>query len=530
MSINSAWFLLFVGIVSVLYFAFPKKIKWIVLLCASYIFYWLNSNKLIIYLLISTLSIYFMGLALKKIDCKQKELLKKIDNKDEKKRIKNKNKIKKKWIVALGVIINFGILAILKYSSFIAGNLNELFNLLHISIQIPLKKFVLPLGISYYTLQSVSYIVDVYRGKIEADKNLGRLALYVSFFPGIVEGPIARYEQTAKQLYEPHEFDYKNIKFGLQLMLWGFFKKMVVADRAGIFVNEVFNNYTKYEGIPIVIAIIFYTLQIYAEFSGCMDIVTGTAQIVGINLPKNFERPFFSKSVQEFWRRWHITLGTWLKDYIFYPISFSKDTTNISKFSKKIFKNSYITKLIPAMFALLFVWLGNGIWHGASWKYIIYGLYYYVIMMIGMIIEPLSNKILDLLKIKKNIFGYRLLQIVRTNIFVGIGMMIFRSQSIKNAWQIFKSIFTVKNIGMIFNGELYKIGFLTGDFIIILVSIIIMFVISYIQESGHAIREDISKQNLPFRWILYYGIIFSIIIFGIYGQGYNVSDFIYGQF
>lgn len=530
MSINSLSFIAFVAIVCILYFIFPKKAKWVVLLISSYIFYFLSSSKLIVFILLTTLSIYLAALGLGKIDTKTKEKCKTVEDKEEKKKIKHKAKTKKKWVIAATVLINFGFLAVLKYFNFIAGNLNSLFAGLNFQVEIPFQNFILPLGISYYTLQAVSYVIDVYRGKYLPDKNIGRVALFVSFFPQIVEGPIGRYDDLAHQLYEPHKFDYKNAKFGIQLMLWGYFKKMVIADRAALFVNQVFGNYSDYSGITIILAIALYTVQIYAEFSGCMDIVRGTAQIMGIQMAENFRRPFFSKSVQEFWRRWHITLGTWLKDYIFYPISFSKLTMNITNGAKKVFKNSYISKLIPAAFALFFVWFGNGIWHGASWKYICYGLYYYIIMILGMLFEPLWNKIIQLLKVNTKAFSYRLWQMIRTTGFVLIGMMIFRSHSLQDAWNMFLSIFTFKGIGSLFNGKLFSIGCIPQDFVVLIIGVVIMFIVSLLQEKGYCIREKISKQNLPFRWMLYYGIIFAILILGIYGPGYAASDFIYGQF
>lgn len=530
MAINSLNFIYFVIVVCFLYFICPKKAKWVVLLVSNYIFYWLYSNWLILYMLITTLSIYFIALRLGKIDEKTKKICKQEEDKAKKKEIKNKAKTKKKWYVFLAICINFGILVALKYCNFLAGNLNSLFKVINVSIELPFREIVLPLGISYYTLQAVSYIVDVYRAKYLPDKNIGRVALFVSFFPQMVEGPIGRYNELGHQLYEPHSFQYDRAKYGIQLMLWGYFKKMVVADRAALFVNTVFSNYQSYVGIPILFAAILYTIQIYAEFSGCIDIVRGVAQILGINMAENFKRPFFSKSVQEFWRRWHITLGTWFKDYIFYPISFSKLTVHVSNFGKKVFRNTYIAKLIPAIFALFFVWFGNGIWHGASWKYICYGLYYYVIMVLGMLLEPLGNKIIKLFKINRETFSYRLWQMIRTTTFVVFGMFLFRSQSLQNFADMFKTMLTRKNLEMLSNGKIFTIGLQQSDFLIIVIGTIIMFVVGLLQERGMKIREEISKQNLVFRWILYYMVIFAIIIFGIYGPGYVASDFIYGQF
>lgn len=528
MSIISLKFAVFLVAIVLLYFVMPKKIRWIVLLLGSYIYYFFSSAELSIFLLITTVSIYLATIYINKIDIKTKEKCSG-QEKDIKKKIKAKAKKDKKIILILTIMINFGILAVLKYGNFISENLNRVIHLFSKNISIPMREILLPLGISYYTLQAISYVVDVYRGKYNAEKNFGKVALFLSFFPQMIEGPIGKFDELADQLYEPHEFDYTRIKFALQLMLWGLFKKMVIADRAALYVNEVFGSYSEYSGIIIVMAVILYTIQIYAEFSGCIDIVRGIGQIFGITMAENFKRPFFSKNIQEFWRRWHITLGAWLREYIFYPVSFSKACINLTGWSKKIFKG-HIVKLIPAAFALFFVWFGNGIWHGASWKYIFYGLYYYILTMLGMLCEPLFMKIIEKLKIKTESFGYRVWQMIRTTTIVLIGMLIFRAHRLKEAWIIFKSIFTFDNIGKLFNGELFKIGFNTSDFIVLIIGTIIMFLVSLLQEKGYNLREKISKQNIIFRWSLYYLAIFSIIILGVYGKGYSASSFIYGQF
>lgn len=524
MAINSISFLIFVAIVCIIYFIVPKKVKWGVLLIASYIYYFLSSGKLMIFLLITTISVYLLALGLNRIDDRTKIKCKSLE-KEEKKKIKKSATRNKKFLVFLAVIINFGILLVLKYGNFFCGILQN------IGIKWDFKEMniILPLGISYYTLQSISYIIDVYRGKYRADKNLGRVALFTSFFPQMTEGPIGRYDELANQLYEPHKFEYKNVKFGLQLMIWGYFKKMVIADRAGLFVNTVFGDYAQYNGIVIVLAVIMYTIQIYAEFSGCIDIVRGVAQILGINMAENFRRPFFSKSVQEFWRRWHITLGAWLKDYIFYPISFSNVTIKLTNIAKKTGK-TFIAKFIPAAFAMFFVWFGNGLWHGASWKYVFYGLYYYIIMMIGLLLEPLSHKIIEKLKINVNAWWYKAMQIIRTILIVLVGMLIFRAHRLKTAFSMFISIFNMNNINMLSNGKIFNLGTDAKDFVVILVGVLIMLIVGILQEKGIKIRESISKKNIVIRWTLYYGILLAILIFGIYGPGYSATNFIYGQF
>lgn len=531
MSLNSLEFLVYIFAILLIYIVVPKKAKWLVLLIASYIYYFSNSTYLILCILFTTISIYLVALKMSKIDEETKIKVKEIEEKDKKKELKGIAKKKKKKILTIGILINLAVLAILKYSGFIGENINSLLKILNINASMPIREFILPLGISYYTLQAISYMVDVYRGTVKADKNLGRVALFLSFFPQLVQGPIGRYDRLANNLYEPHKITYKNLTFGAQLMLWGYFKKMVIADRVSMYVNEVFANYNEYSGIIIVLAIVGYTLQIYAEFSGGIDIVRGLAGIFGIYLDKNFERPFFARSVDEFWRRWNITLGTWLKDYVFYPVSLSKWSAKLTNASKKVFKNTYFSKIVPISFSLLCVWLCNGIWHGAGAKYIIYGLYYYVIMMLGKIFEPVSNKIIKIFKINTEVFSYKLWQILRTDMFVCFGMLIFRTENILEALKIFKSIFKIHSLELVFNGIGFTLGGMTGgDWVILVISSIILLCISLYKEAGNNIRENLAKQNLLYRWIILYSVLFSIIIFGIYGKGYNIQSFIYGQF
>jgi alginate O-acetyltransferase complex protein AlgI len=523
MAINSIQYILFIIFVCFVYYLFPKNKRWIILLISSYIFYFLNSTKLIIFLILTTLSIYLMGLKFKKIDddtaqnCINKE-------KELKKILKEKSKKTKKFYITLTLIFNFGILIALKYANFISGNVNSLLNIFHINFQFPLVSWILPLGISYYTLQATSYIIDVYRGKYLPEKNFFKLALFTSFFPQIVEGPIGRYNKLSSQLYAGKSFNSNNFRNGALLILWGYFKKMVIADRAALYVDTVFSNYANYSGLIIILAIILYTLQIYAEFSGCIDIVRGTSTILGIDLDENFKRPFFSKNVQEFWRRWHITLGTWLKDYVFYPVSFSKLGIKINNFCRIKIK-SYIANVIPVAFSLFFVWFLNGLWHGASWKYICYGLYYYLIMIIGMIFKPVSDFIINKLKIKITSFAYHLFQIIRTTILVFIGMLIFRASNLSIAFSMLKSTIQKCNCN-----DILKLGWSISDIVVLGITFILLLIISILQEKGHVIREDISKKKIWIRWAIYYIAFFSILVFGIYGHGYNPGSFIYGQF
>ena len=526
MLINSIEFIIFLFVLVILYKLMPKKFKWLVLLIASYIFFALNSGKYTIFIILSTLSIYFTALKIDKIGNNASEKAKTLENKEEKKRLKNEAKKKKKIVLTIGIIVNISMLIVLKYSGFLIGEFNHIFK-----INIPIFKFLLPLGISYYTLQAISYIVDVYRGKIKAEKNFGKVALFLVYFPQLVEGPIGRFDRLADQLYKPNEITYKTVTYGSELMLWGYFKKMVIADRVAMYVNYVFENYTEYTFLIIILAIVGYTLQIYAEFSGGIDIVRGASEIFGIELDKNFERPFFAKSIDEFWRRWNITLGAWLKEYIFYPVSLSKVSLKITSLSNKYFKKSNLSKVSAVALSLFCVWLGNGIWHGSGWKYIVYGMYYYVIMMLGKLFAPIGEKFIKALKIKTEVFSYKLWQIIRTTGFVCIGMLLFRADNLQIALSMFKSIFKVNHLERIFNGEAFLLGGIkVQDIIILIASSMIMLYISIKQEKGMKVRDTLGKQNILFRWIIIYGVILSIIIFGIYGEGYNVQSFIYGAF
>ncbi len=500
----------------VLYYLFPKKYRFTVLLIANYVFYYLSSSKLIIFLLISTISIYISGLLIGK----QNKRLNIDLPKDEKKLLKENVKHQKRIIVLVTILINFGILIVLKYINLLGSGVNGILHLFT-NARVPNFNFILPLGISYYTLQAVSYVVDVYRGKYEPTNNLVSIALFTSFFPLITEGPICKYDELADQLYQPNNFKWDNIMEGLTRILVGVLKKMVIADRAAIFVNSLFGSTAK--GPILFLAAIMYTVQIYAEFSGCMDIVLGSAKMFGIKLTENFRQPFFSKNVQEFWQRWHITLGAWIKEYIFYPVSLSKMSNRVCTYARKHLK-PFLSKFIAIAFPLLFVWLFNGLWHGASIKYIAYGMYYYLIMMLGVLFTPLFNKINTELKINIESPLYKLQQILRTCLFVIIGMMLFRSHSLSTFCNMFVGMFQGNNTNILSQ------GLVIHDFIVMAIGILILFIVGLFKEKGHNLYEEFKKLNSLTKVFFYLIAVIIIIVYGIYGPGYDASDFIYGQF
>ena len=503
--------LLFLPITIIIYNILPKRHRGKVLLIASYIFFWSISGKLLGYLLLTTLSIFLFGKILNKIQIKRDIALQNIE-KTKKKEVRNVYARKQKDLLVLLIVIQIGILVFLKYSNFLANNINTLLDIFKIPIELTVGNYLIPIGISFYTLQAISYMVDVYKEKIKAETNLGKLALFISFFPQIMEGPICRYEQTAHKLWEGNKTTYENLTFGIQRILWGLLKKMVIADRLNLFIVEIFNNYGNYDGGMIAIAMILYTLQLYADFSGTMDIAIGIGEIFGVKLPENFRQPFFSKSISDFWTRWHITLGTWLRDYIYYPISLSDKSKKLTtKLRKKI--GNYYGPLIPSTIALFAVWICNGIWHGSAWNYIFFGIYHFAIILTGKIIEPCVKNITNFLHISRKNFIYVGLQIFRTTCLVLIGELLFRANGLKAGFEMFNKMITNFSFDSIINGSIFQLGMGRGDFIVIIISIIVLFIVGLLKEKGINIRKSISKKNIIVRWSIYYALIITIIVF-----------------
>lgn len=522
------FFLVFLPILMLIYNLFKAKKRWLVLLIASYIFFFLLSGKLIVYLLASTIIIYYTGLWLKKINNQTEIAITNLE-KEEKKKIKEKFNKKKHHILIITLLIHIGILVFLKYSPFFATNINSLFKLFNLNCHIPVPKFFLPIGISFYTLQAISYTLDVYRGSIEADNKLGRLALYMAFFPQIMEGPICRYSETAEQLYAGNPITYHNFTFGFQRIFYGILKKCVIADRLNPLITNIFTNYGEFNGGIIALGAIAYTIQLYMEFSGTMDIVIGVAEIFNIKLPENFKRPFFSKTISEFWKRWHITLGAWFKDYIFYPISVSKPFRKFTLIARKKLGN-YYGPVLAGIIALFTVWLLNGFWHGVGWQYILFGLYHFILILIGSLLSPLIKKITDKLHINRNSKIYHFLEIIKVCLFVFIGELIFRAEGLKACTTMLQSLFTNFSFVSFKDGTFLKLGIDVFDFIIVGITLLIIFVISLLEEKEINIRESIAKLNIIIRWTIYYIFILYIIIFGAYGAGYIPVDPIYANF
>lgn len=501
----------------------PARWKRYSLLLISLGFFFLISGVLVAYLLASVLSIWGFGLWLQKIHG-QKAAAVEAAEKAQRKAIKQAYLVRSRYVLGLAAVFHIGGLLVLKYSGFFMENVNLLFG-----SSCPVPSFVLPIGISFFSLQAFSYLFDVYRGTQEADRNILRLALFLSFFPQIVEGPICRYSQTANQLWDAKPITFDNLTQGLQRVLYGMMKKLVVADRLNAFIEAVFTGYEEVQGGVIAIAAVCYTIQLYMDFSGAMDAVGGIAQIFGVTMPENFQRPFFSRTISEFWTRWHISLGGWFKDYIFYPVTMSKPMKNLTSAARKRIGNHF-GPLVAGSIALFCVWFSNGLWHGAAWSYIFFGMYHFVLILSGNLFAPAAKWINGKLRLSAESLGFRIFQTLRTCVLVVIGELFFRAEGLRAGLAMFFKMVTDFRFSTVDAQLLKTLSIDPKDFLIVGVTLVIVFVISLLNEQGIRIRSTLREKPTALRWALLYALIFYIIVFGAYGTGYIPVNPMYANF
>lgn len=531
MAFISLPFLLFVAAVTLVYFLVPGRFQWVVLLAASYMFFWLNSERLILVLFANTAVTYLIARAIHSVNARSKQYLK--DNAgalsgQEKRTLKEKARKKAGRILLLGIVLDLGTLLFLKYFNFFAATANRL--LWHFGFKIHGLNLLLPLGISFYTLQAIAYMADVYRGKYEPDRHFGKFMLFMSFFPQIVQGPIARHNQLAHQLYEGHRFDYERMTRGIQLIVWGWMKKTVIADRIAVPTGVIFGGSGQFTGPVVLFGAICYGLQVYADFSGGMDIARGVAQILGIELELNFRQPYFSRSIEEFWRRWHITLGGWMRDYVFYPLSLSKAAGTLSKKARKLLGNA-VGKKLPAFLAMFIVYFLVGFWHGANWTYIVYGLWNGVFIASGILLAEVYDKARNACRIDAESFTWRLFQMVRTFLLCSVGRIFSRAPQLETAMGMFRAMFkNWRDLSFLVDGTLVELGLDSANWILLAMAVAVLFAVDYLHEKDVRIREAIGRQNIIFRWIIYWSAILILLVFGIYGPAYSAAGFIYEQF
>lgn len=525
MSYQSASFIIFSAVALLLFYLVPKRAQKYMLLIANIFFYCYAGFQYVPFISVTLFATYFAGRIMGRIFDKEGDRLKLCQTPAEKKEVRASGKKKARWVLLGGLFLSVALLVVCKYTGFILTNVNSIL-LKNGKPEITVFSIIVPLGISYYTFMAISYVLDIYWKRYKAEKNLLNYALFLTYFPHVVQGPIDRYDKIRAQIPDGGiRFDSVQVSKGAQLALWGFFKKLVIADRLGIFVNEIYGNYTNYEGLIIIIATVFYSVQIYADFSGCIDIVSGVSEMFGIKLAKNFNHPYFSKTMPEFWRRWHISLGEWFKDYIFYPVS-------VSKLVKKVKKNSKSKKageMFASCFPAFVVWVITGIWHGASWGFVTWGMFHAALIISGTVFADLNGKINSKLGISTETFSWKLWQMSRTFILCCIGRVFFITNGLSEAFDILKRAFSGLHFEFIVEEALYGYGLDKNNIILALFAIFVLWAVDMLQEKNR-LRDELQKQGIIFRWLIILLGIFAVIIFGTYGPGFEQNSFIYEQF
>lgn len=511
MSLMSLPFYVLVGVTVLLYYLLPHRFQWIVLTLASVMFYATYGIEQFMFIILGTVIAYFAARWIQAI----------YDDPKERSKAEQKAEARLFLLVVAG-----GLVFLLVYAKTGTWMLQSLAGLLSRSTEG--LEVAAVLGVSYYTFSLVSYLADVYWQKDRAESNFLRLFLFAIYFPKILQGPIARHKDFAPQLAEEHAFSYRELCFGLQLMLWGYFKKMVIADRLALFVNTVFGNTAGESGAHLLVAAFFGAFQLYCDFSGCMDIIGGFSQILGLRLEANFNHPFFSRSAAEFWRRWHITLGTWFKDYVYMPLAISPRLIGLSKKVRERFgmrAGRAVMTIIPSAI----VWILTGIWHSVGRSYIVWGIYWGTLIICSTIFAPELKKLTAALRINTKTGSWKIFQMVRTFTLFLISRIITIPGNLQGTIQTFQGIFTRFHPEHFFDGSLYTLGLDRPNFILAIVCIFILWAVSMLQERG-SVRERISGSNIVFRWAIYYAAFFAIVIFGIYGPGYDAASFVYMQY
>ena len=446
MIFTSISFLIFFSVVFLLYYIVPKKIQWIVLLIASIFFYISASVQYIFYVLFASIITYVGALIISNIDKKQKSTIENNSNnitKDEKKALKKSFQKRKKIIIVVTVLVTLSLLIIMKYTKFIFQNISLVHNLVGLEFKSPTWNFILPIGISFYTFMSIGYAIDVYRGEYPAEKNFLKYFLYISYFPHVLQGPIDKYKDLSEEFFKPKIFSYEETIQGLSRVVVGLIKKMVIADKILPICTMVIQSPNEYYGKNVLIMIILYAIELYADFSGYMDIAIGCSKMLGIKIAENFDSPYLSKSIAEYWRRWHITLGAWFRDYVYYPILRSKKADSIRKYFKEE-NNKYMASTMPTVFALSILWILIGFWHGSTWAFVLYGMYHGLIIIVSNMLSPIYSKFYKQFPklVKSKI--YSLFQIARTFTLVLIGYFLFSTGDLKVSLLLFKNMFKLK--------------------------------------------------------------------------------------
>ena len=522
MQFTSFGFLACFAALLAVYYLIPKKLQWVLLLAASYGFYLLGGPESLGFILLTTLTTFaaghLIGRRLEQQDAylaQNKQTMSREERKDYKAKVKNGNRV---YMIAC-LVLNFAVLAVCK------ACLVAPFKALAAGTGLSFLTLGLPMGISFFMFQSTGYVVDVYRGVCKAEKNPFKFALFVSFFPQLVQGPISKFSQVAPSMYAPRSFDSKQVSFGLQRMLWGYFKKMVIADRIAPAVAALLAP--EYTGVSFLILSVFYAVQIYGDFTGGIDITIGIAETFGITLPENFIRPYFSRNIAEYWRRWHISLGVWMKDYIFYPISVSQPMLKLSKSARQKLGN--FGKRLPVYIASIATWFCTGIWHGLGANFILWGMMNCFVIVVSEELAPLYEKFHNRFHLKEKAW-YGGFEMLRMFFLMNLIRVVDLFPNVGNYFRKMGSLVTAFHFSVLWDGTLMNLGLTGLDYAILGGGIAVLFAVSLIQEKKGSVRELLAQKPAALRWALIFALFVIVLLMGSYGIGYNAGNFIYNQF
>lgn len=493
MIFNSVNYLLFFPVVVCLYFLMPKRLKNLWLLVVSYYFYMQWNVKYALLLAGSTLITYAGGLFIERFRKRGKEA-------------------PAKACLGITFALNLFILFFFKYINFAIDNINRLAGAVDVEVMLPHFDILLPVGISFYIFQALSYSMDVYRGEIKATRNILKYALFVSFFPQLVAGPIERSKNLLGQFDRAHKFNVENARKGLLMMAWGLFMKMVIADNISPTVDMVFGNYNGYSGIEIILAAVLFAIQIYCDFGGYSMIAIGSARILDFRLMENFKSPYYAASISQFWKRWHISLTSWFRDYLYIPLGGNRK----GKLRK------YIN-----VFLIFFV---SGMWHGAAWNYIVWGAMNGLLMIVEELTAGFRKKLRERFSVDTGRFSYRLVTRLLTFALVDFTWLFFRADSISTAFLMIKKCYDYLALERIAGLVFVSMGMSTQTVVILLISIFLLFLVDGMKYKGIDVAEFVFSQGAWLRYVIYAGLLFGILFFGVYGNLYEQTQFIYFQF
>ena len=517
-------FIAFIAGLFILYYIIPKKLQQWLLLLASLGFYYCAGWTYLIYIITTATTVYLAGYYIAKQD-DIFDRMKEKASKEQKKMLRREFNSKKKTVMLICLFLNLGILAVTKYTAFVITNIN---NILPADKGISVPDLIVPLGISFYTFQAVSYLLDAYWGKCKVQKNYPKFLLFVTFFPQLIQGPISRYGDLSETLYKKHYFDRIMVGQGLQRILWGYFKKLVIADRLSPAISELLAGNKHYTGGYVFIMMIFWAIVLYADFTGGIDITIGIAQMLGIKVEENFERPFFSKNIIEYWRRWHITMGTWFRDYVFYPFSISKPLRKLTTFSKDHF-GMKVAKRVAVYLSTMVCWIATGIWHGAAWHFVAWGAVNGIIILISGELEPKYEKFQKKHPALTGSWGYKLFQVGRTFLLMCLIRLFDVYNSAKLAIRQFIHMFTDIFSCPVKASKLLDMGVSMTDYIIVAAGVLLMIIVSM---CGRRERVSARLMRTPYivRYVLLLLLFLATVMLGKYGSGIDAAQFIYNQF